>query len=387
VKRIRLLVPLLLAAAFAPAIAYVQEAPREPSELIRTLRILQDQVAYGSTSAHATQRSLLAQVADEMARAAPDMWKEPRNARAAVAFVLSGGDARVLRKVLGLGAMSGLDESLVRGALAYGEGRSAEAAKLLGRIDARALDASLAGHVALVQSELVAKAEPAKALALLDDARLLAPGTLIEEAALRRQVTALAASGDADRFALLSRAYLRRFPKSVYAGSFRRQFAVDAASGEHAGDPTHIMRLEATLAALDPDDRRDVYLTIAREAVLGGKVELARSAAASAVRLFPEGSAERLRAQLYEAAALVVTEAFPRAVSTLEAVDTARLQTEDAELLDAAAEVAGKVRRLPASEEASSGTDAEDIAAAFKAAGRAREAIALVDKLIGETGK
>jgi chemotaxis protein MotC len=378
---------LLLAALLAAASAYAQETPREPAELIRTLRTLQDQVAYGSTSAHAAQRSLLAQVADEMARSVPEAWKEPRNARAAVAFVLSGGDARVLRKVSGLGALSGLDENLVRGALAYGEGRSAEAAKLLSRIDARALDASLAGHVALVQSELVAKAEPAKALALLDDARLLAPGTLIEEAALRRQVTTLAATGDADRFALLSGAYLRRFPKSVYAGSFRHQFAVDAASGEHAGDPSQMARLEAILAALDLDDRRDVYLTIAREAVLRGKVELARSAAASAMRLFPEGNAERLRAQLYEAAALAVTDEFARAVSTLAAVGTAGLQTEDAELLDAAVEVAGKVRRLPASEEAASAADAEDIAAAFKAAGRAREAIARVDKLIGETGK
>ena len=70
-----------------------------------------------------------------------------------------------------------------------------------------------------------AEKEPAKALAYLDDARLLAPGTLIEEAAFRRQIALIASAGDGERYEMMVARYLRRFPNSVYAGNFRQQFA------------------------------------------------------------------------------------------------------------------------------------------------------------------
>ena len=71
-----------------------------------------------------------------------------------------------------------IDEKLLKGALAYGEGRHRRSrASCSDGIEARTLDPSMAGHVAYVQGELAAKKEPAKALAHLDDARLLSPGT------------------------------------------------------------------------------------------------------------------------------------------------------------------------------------------------------------------
>ena len=158
-------------------------------------------------------------------------WKDPRNARAAVVFVLSGGSARVLQKLMRSGASADINEKLIKGALAYGEGRHDEAAELLAGIDARALDPGMAGHVAYVQGELAARKEPAKALVHLDEARLLSPGTIVEEAALRRQIALLAAAGSADRYEALATQYLRRFPNSVYAGGFRQQFAL-AIAGE-----------------------------------------------------------------------------------------------------------------------------------------------------------
>ena len=62
--------------------------------------------------------------------------------------------------------LPGMDDKLVQGVLAYGEGRNAEAADLLIRIDARSLDPSIAGHLALVQAELIAKKDAGKALAV-----------------------------------------------------------------------------------------------------------------------------------------------------------------------------------------------------------------------------
>jgi chemotaxis protein MotC len=383
---LRLALP-LLALTVALASAHGQEAAREPADIVRSLQTLQDRIAHGSTNAHLSQRALLTQIAEQLALAKPEAWKDARNARAAVAFVLSGGDPRLLRKLSGQGGLPGMDEKLVQGALAYGEGRNAEAADLLGRINARSLDPSIAGHIALVQAELIGAKDPNKALAFLDDARLLSPGTLVEEAALRRQIAIVASAKDFDRFDMLSTNYLRRFARSVYAGSFRRQFAADIAGREDAGNGSRMAKLAAALEALDPADRRDIYLAIAREALIRGKVELTRFAADSTARLVEEASAERRRARLYEAAAHIVTDGFDKGVSALEAMDKAELDEEDAELLDAAKSVAAEVQRQPLPTDASAQVRGEDTATTVKVAETARQTMARADRLIEAASK
>jgi chemotaxis protein MotC len=373
----------LLAVALSPAHG---EEQRSPSDLVRTLQVLQDQIAAGDMEAYRTQRAMLAQVAEQLSRAAPEAWKEPRNARALVAFVLSGGDVRILRRVLALGVLPGVKEELVRGVLAYGEGRDAEAAGLLVPIAVRSLDPSIAGNVAFVQAELVAKKEPKKALALLDEARLLSPGTLIEEAALRRQVAVVASTGDLDRFEALSATYLRRFPRSAYAGAFRQQFAADVAGREDADDAGRMDRMAAVLEQLGGAERGDAYLSIAQEALARGKVGLARFAARAAVQLTQEEEADQQRAKLYEAAALVVGGDSEAAAQTLTAIDKSRLVEEDAELLKAAQSVAAEVGRLPAAE-AGAAPGPEDSAVTIKADEPARQAIARTDQIIAAASR
>jgi chemotaxis protein MotC len=370
----------LIALAVALLPAHGQEAAREPADLIRSLQTMQDEIARGSTSAHLSQRALIAQIAEQLALAKPEVWKEPKNARAAVTFVLSGGDPRILKRLSELGIPPGIDEKLVQGALAYGEGRNAEAIDLLVRINARSLDPGIAGHLALVQAELIAIKDARKALASLDEARLLSPGTLIEEAALRRQISLVAAAKDFDRFDMLAANYLRRFARSVYAASFRQQFATDVA-GRDAGSAGRMAKLAGALEAVDAPDRRDIYLLIAREALIRGKFELARLAGGNAVRLAEEASPERSRAMLYEAAAFVVGGDMETGMSALQAMDKAELDEEDAELLEAARSVAAEVRRPPAASQALADTPIP------KAVEAARQSMARVDQLIEGVSK
>ena len=362
--------------------ACAQESKGEPFELVRSLQSLQDQVARGNTRAHANQRVLLARIAEQFDAVNPEVWKEPKNARAAVLFVLSGGNARVLQKLIGSDAKIDIDEKLLKGALAFGEGRLDEAAQLLGGVEARALDPSIAGHVAFVQGELVAQKEPAKALAHLDDARLLSPGTIIEEAALRRQIALLAATGKADRYETLATQYLRRFPNSVYAGSFRQQFAAAIAVNTNAAEPGRLARLESMLGGVGPVDRRDVYLTIAKEALVKGNVEMARFAAANAARLVGEDGEGMERAQLYEGAVLIVSDDFEKGVELLSAVERGKLAEPDAVLLDAALAIAGQVRRLPEPPEPEDAAPPAANEGAGQAVARAQKTIAQVDEIL-----
>jgi chemotaxis protein MotC len=362
----------------------------EPFELVRSLQSLQDQAVRGNTRAYANQRELLGRIAERFDAVDPERWKEPKNARAAVLFVLNGGNLRALQKVIERAKDNGLDEMLLKGVLAYGAGRKDEAAKMLGSVEARSLDASMAGHVAYVQGELVEKKEPAKALILFDDARLLAPGTIVEEAALRREIALLAAAGDGDRYEMLAAQYLRRFPNSIYGGGFRQKFAVAIAHNTSANDPDRLTRLASMLGGVGADERRDVYLTIAKAAIARGKVELARLAAANAVQLAKQDSVERERARLYEGAALIVTDDFDKGVENLRTVERSKLDETETVLLDAALSIASQIRRLPAGPEPDSPPPGEKGASSTgesQVVQRARKAIAKVDQILSEPGK
>jgi chemotaxis protein MotC len=335
---------LLLSLAFASTALFSagnmhgQERPPEPFELIRSLRSLQDRIARGDTAAYLSYRKALSELTEQFEQARDEAWRDPRNVRAAVALVLSGGDPRVLQPLVS--QVAGQDRALVRGALAYGENRNAEAMELLADADARTLDPSVAGQIALVQAELLAKKDREKALAFLAEARLLAPGTMVEEAALRRQVALAVESSDPEGFETSTLQYVRRFANSAHMPNFRRQWAVDVATRGMADDPARRARLEGTLELLSANQRQDIYLAIAWEGLKGGGV-------VKAALMASEDSAQHLRSRLCEAAVLIVTDEFDKGLSALESIPADRLGEEETGLLAAALRIAEQVRREP----------------------------------------
>ncbi|WP_232631143.1 chemotaxis protein MotC [Methylobacterium sp. Leaf118] len=316
-----------------------------PVELVRTLQLLQDRIARGSTQAHLAQRQLLGHIEQKLIDHDPEGWAEPENLRAAVTFALAGGGPGVLRRILATGKAAEAELPLIQGALAYLEGREREAAAKLSGIDARTLPAGLAGQLALTQSALLVREAPVRALELLDLARLLAPGTLVEEGALRRQIFVVAQGGDAARFEALSIQYLRRFRRSVYAGNFRQRFAAALTRLDFDSDRTRIASLERMLDQIEPESRRDLYLLVARAGLEQGRRETALFAAGRAAGLAAPDSRPAAQARLYRGAALIVAEGgFEEGAEALRALDRAELAPADAELLDAALSTARQIR-------------------------------------------
>ncbi|MFG1397341.1 hypothetical protein [Roseixanthobacter pseudopolyaromaticivorans] len=319
-----------------------------PMEAVRALQRLQDKVAAGSVEAVEGQRRMLAQIDQDFKAAAPTVWQDPRNARALVIHVLSGGNPAVLRGILAQEPLPALDERLLRGALAYVEGREEQALRLFGEIDARTLPNALGAQVAIAQAATTVRKDPAKAARLLDLARLLMPGTLIEEAALRRQILVASQSDDPDQFGRLSRQYLDRFAHSVYAGNFRQRFAAALTRMPFIDAPDGFQRLDNLLQPLDQASRREIFLLVARSAVIQGKAKTTITAAERALASAPPLSSDAERARLYKAAALAAThEGFQQAQIELAALDRDRLAPPDATLLDAALVAADLVRTAP----------------------------------------
>lgn len=343
IRRVLLLISLL---ATSPLAA---EEAIPPFEMVRTLQTLQAQIAGGNAAAVAAQRELLGLMERKFLAADPAVWQDGRNARAAVTYTLSGGSPRLMRSLLALAPPIAADADLAAGALAYIENREEEARKHLLPIDARALPMSLSGQVALVQAGLIAREDIPKAIRLLDDARLLMPGTLVEEAALRREVFLIAQTGNLDRFEFLSRQYLRRFGTSIYAEDFRQRFATAIARLGIADGDDRFPRLEAILKSSDPENQRALFLQLAQAAVVHGKLGTARSAAADAAALAPLGGSDAMRAGLYDAAASIVAGRDIGDVrKRLDNLNRRQLGRRDTDLLDAAVAVAAAVGEVPA---------------------------------------
>jgi chemotaxis protein MotC len=195
---------------------------RQPFQAVRTLSALQERMAQGDETAFAMQKDVVREIADELKKFPPTVWSEQRNRRALIKYALSGGDPELLREVLGQ-KLFGADElPLAEGALAYAEGQRSVALRHLEKVDVFALPPSLAGHVALVTAIVVANTDLARVVRLADEARLLSPGTLVEETALRLGMEGAITRGDRPKFEMLASRYFRRFPRSPYLGAIIR---------------------------------------------------------------------------------------------------------------------------------------------------------------------
>jgi chemotaxis protein MotC len=347
-----LVVPCGLVPAAMPAPAMAQEIaalPQEnaPYEMIRTLQILQGQVAQGNTQAHQAQRSLLLHMNQVFLAAPPSTWADARNARAAVIHLLSGGHPDVVRRLLKLNIAPAVEADLLRGALAYVDGRPEEARRLLSGFDPMELPPNLGGQVALVRAALEVAENPKEAMRLLGIARLLMPGTLVEEAALRREVFVAGKLGDIEGFQSLSIRYLRRFRGSIYEGDFRRRFGLALDTLGFSEDDKRFALLESLLAEFDEDTRRGFYLRLARRAVAGGHVAIARKASERAMPLAMAGTYEETQLKLYQAAVSLKPEDIGNTRALLWSIDRKSLTPADRDLMDAAYMVLNHVRHWP----------------------------------------
>jgi chemotaxis protein MotC len=321
------------------------DAAATPVRWVDNLQSAQAQIAQGDAAALAAQPRLLKQIAQAFAAAKPEVWRTPRNARAAVIFLLSGGPPRVVMRLLNNGEFAKPDEDLVRGALAYEIGRTAEAQRLLGAIDPNGLELTLGAQVAFVQSMLLTSIDSKKAIALLDLARLLSPGGLVEEASLRREVALLGdVAPDGEKFMALARQYMARFPKSPYADNLLKTFAAVLPRLQIAEDAANFPKFESMTATLDSDARRTLFLAIARTALTSGKIAMAYVAADHALSLAAADSSDASRARLYRAAARSLTDQYEAGIAELKAIDARKLPKRDAPLLAAARAVAARVR-------------------------------------------
>ncbi|WKA32125.1 chemotaxis protein [Bradyrhizobium roseum] len=332
-----------MAATALAATPSPEPASGEPYQLVRSLQAVQDGIARGDAAAHRRHPALIRQIGEKLLAADPNVWSNPQNGQAVVIYLLSGGAPQIVRK-LPRDRMS-VDERLFNGALAYVEGRQDEAREILKDVKPRAVPSSMSGHIALVLGALLANSDAPAAIERLDEARLLLPGTLVEEAALRREIGLVGQAEDFDKFEFLTLVYVRHYGNSVYSGDFWQRFSSALTRSSLAFDERRFSRLSAMLEQLDRASRLKLYLGIARTALIRGRLAVARLAGEQALPLSGDGNTDGERARFFRAAARALTDDYEGGLAELKTVDKSKLPERDVPILNATLQIMFDIRK------------------------------------------
>jgi chemotaxis protein MotC len=200
------------------------------------------------------------------------------------------------------------------------------------------------GQFYLTTGVLQAGAEPEKAVTNFAKAQLEAPGTLIEEAALRRE--ALLVLAKPERFLPLVRSYLHRFSGSPFASAFISQFAFSIGDLDEAVQMQITAELDGLLAKAQGQDRENFYAILARSSLVGSNRALTDYATGRALTEVKDPS-QLLSARLYRAAFDIAGADYAGAAVELQSLTRVPLQASDREILTAAISVAQELRRWP----------------------------------------
>lgn len=335
----------LLAAFLAGPFPGAAAEALQPYQLVRSLQLVQDRIASGDHAALPLQAKML-EIIDQRLRAADAAdFKEPKNFRALLVYGMSGGNPVTVASAASRAGLDATDQTIAEGVLAYLNGRTTKATDILRPVDPMSLPDDLAAFLALVKGSLLAGEAPPEALSLLDQARLLSPGTLVEEAALRRSVAIAAATGDAARFVLASTQYVERFLYSPYASQFADVFVSGAITLNAA--ISHDKLVDIT-SMMDAEREKVVYLRIARRAAIDGLSDLSTFASARAeAGRGGEPAQPDPRAVLYSSLSTVTSVTVDDMRQKLKSIDRSRLSQSDRELLDAVSTVADELVAPP----------------------------------------
>jgi len=315
----------------------VEPLPERPAagiiSAIRRLSELQQLTVLGDRVALSQQVPLAQKLKSQLLAASENMWASAHARHELLKHVLSGGDPTVLGKLLDRKVIPEAELALARGAFAYAVGDRQEAAEHLQNVDFLSLNPSLGGHIALVRAVLTKDADKRAALALTDVARLLSPGTVVEETALRLAIELSIANGERILFERSIMRYFTRFPASLYAEAIHARIAGVLALTEKVGTQSGLTFLTELSAVLSPQRRRSFYAKVAEAALRGGKLETAEQAARLARGNEAASDPAATKLVAIEAAALPFGTRRAEALRLLDLANTTGKSSETGELI------------------------------------------------------
>ncbi|KZL11426.1 hypothetical protein [Pseudovibrio sp. Ad26] len=319
----------------------------DPDLMVLELQILQDEIIKGNLEAYNLLQPSLIVIGRRFLRLDPEIWKLEKNSRAAVSFMLSGGSGSVFQELAVQGVKFTGDPNLFAGAMAYSQGNRQMALNLLLKVDPITLPVAVAGQVALAQAILISNNDPAGAQRYFDLARLMMPGTLVEESALRRQAPMVAELGDTEKFERLSRRYLFQYSSSVFASEFRDTVADVISGSDYLKQEDEWDRVFQLVSEFDEESQSILLLRLAKAALISGNTAFAVKGSAAFLELNSDDAERVSEAKLYLSASKASGEEWEQAISGLVEVKAADLSAGNQLIQAAAIAMANTIREWP----------------------------------------
>jgi chemotaxis protein MotC len=314
-------------------------------KMLRSLEFIQDSVVAGDSSAGEMQRFMLATIDERLRNVDKAVFDDDRNVDAALIYTMSGGNPATLEYLMSRDVNGNFDNRVADVLRKYLNGKGLLVVNTLADIAREYRDKPIGPYLALVAGNVMSGKNPTAALKLYDWARLTAPGTIVEESALRRSLALCTDAGLVPSGLEYARRYTRRFLHSPYASQFADLFVQLVVDHDSAVKQQDIVDI---LSFMDPPRQREIYLRMARRAAIAGKSDLATLAAGRAQAISNDGSdAFGALAGFYGGVAGVSTPALQSAVNNLDQMPAGELNPEDRALRDAAKAVAQEILRAP----------------------------------------
>ena len=319
-----------------------------PYKMLRSLQYIQDSIVLGDHSAVEMQRFMLSAVDKRLREADAKVFDDPRNVDAALIYVMSGGNPETLSYLVSRDIHGNFDTRITDALSHYLGGKGGVMVEQLTKAIPEYKNARIGPYLYLVLGNATALQDPKISLTYYDWARLIAPGTNIEEAALRRSLVLATRLKNVDKGFSYALSYARRFLTSPYASQFADVFVELAV--DNYSDQTE-SKLQEILSFMDAPRQREVYLRIARRSAIAGMGTLTRLSTERAEALSTESDSQpEALASLYSGLVDVPSDGILKAVKDISAIPDDKLSPRDRALRNAAQAVAEEVLRMPTAE-------------------------------------
>ncbi len=334
-------VSLLLAAGHAEA-----QSDLPPAKILRSLQFVQDSVVMGDHSARDMQKFLLSAFDTTLRTSDMSVFSDTKNADAALIYIMSGGNPATLNYLVAKDVQGYFDSRVVNVLQKYLSGRGGLVDKVVSDLIPEYRNNRLGPYLMLIAGNIAYTKDPAAALPFFDDARLSAPGTIIEEAALRRSIMATMQLKQPEKGMVYARKYAVRFLHSPYASQFADLFvslAIDSFG------PVTTTAIGEIAELMDAERAQEIYLRIARQASLQGKMELAQFAAEKANGI-AEDTGDTTReplSKLYSGLSDISGQDVLAAQEKLASIPESELSPRDLALRNAAKTIAEQIMQPP----------------------------------------
>jgi chemotaxis protein MotC len=341
---------LVLGVAVVPASRAAPQNPDRlpPYKMVRALQTVQDSVIAGNLDDVDMQRFLLDEIDKRLRSADSSVFDDTRNVDAALIYAMSGGNPATLDILADRDVAGNFDNRITSTLRRYLNGRGGTTLTQLKEVVPEYRNTEIGPYIELIGANALMEKDEVTALKYFDWARLESPGTIIEEAALRRALNATSRKGDTARALPYARRYARRFMSSPYASQFADIFVGLALDHQDALPPEEIKEV---LSLVERKRQREIYLRLARRAAIFGDRKLAEFASHEARRLSEPGETSQLAlAELYSNLITIPTSGVEDVLGRLDSIPDKDLSPKDRFLRDAARIVAEEVTGPPSEE-------------------------------------